>query len=145
MTDIISSTDFRMQHFTIRELLDRINTGQLYCKRVMEKEWHEEKQVRFIESVLSGIPIASLYFNGSQSKWNVLDGVERLYAIECFVNRRLLLHDLELLSSKYETTFIELPPYIRRRFLDTHVIGFVLTTELPRDVLNSLFKRLNNL
>ncbi len=144
MNDIIGSTDFRMQHFTIRELMQRMDDGQLIGKRVQRKRWNEQKQIRFVESVLSGIPIASFYFNGAYPQWTVLDGVERIHAIRRYVNDEFQLHDLELLSKVYNGYFSDLLPSVKRRFINTSLMGYVLTTELPKEVLNSIFKRLND-
>lgn len=144
MNDIIGSTDFRMQHFTIRELMLRMDDGQLVGRRVQGKHWDEQKQISFIESILSGIPIASFYFNGAYPQWNVLDGVERIHAIRRYVHGGFQLKNLELLSEEYNGYFSELLPSVRRRFMNTSVMGYVLTTELPREVLSSIFKRLND-
>ena len=144
MNDIIGSTDFRMQHFTIRELMLRMDDRQLVGRRVPGKHWDEQKQISFIESILSGIPIASFYFNGAYPQWNVLDGVERIHAIRRYVLDEFQLKNLELLSEEYNGYFSELLPSVRRRFMNTSVMGYVLTTELPREVLNSIFKRLND-
>lgn len=144
MNDIIGSTDFRMQHFTIRELMLRMDDGQLVGRRVPGKHWDEQKQISFIESILSGIPIASFYFNGAYPQWTVLDGVERIHAIRRYVHDGFQLKNLELLSKEYNGYFSELLPSVRRRFMNTSVMGYVLTTELPREVLNSIFKRLND-
>lgn len=140
----VGSTDFRMQHFTIRELMDRIDSNQLKYSRIIGREWSIIEQIRFIESIFCGIPIASIYINGSQPKWTILDGVERLYAIKCYVDGNLLLENLELLP-KYEGYFFELPQQIRRRFFNTSVWGYVLTAELPKKTLNSIYKRLNKI
>ena len=144
MIDIVGSTDFRMQHFTIRELMERVGRGQLVWRRVRGKEWNEHKQMRFVESVLSGIPIASFYFEGAYPQWTILDGVERIYAIRRYVHDEFQLRNLELLSVDYEGYFSKLPPSVKRRFINTSVMGYVLTTELPKEVLNSIFTRLNN-
>ena len=144
MNDIIGSTDFRMQHFTIRELMLRMDDEQLIGRRVGWKQWDEQKQKNFIESILSGIPIASFYFNGAYPQWTVLDGVERIHAIYRYVHDEFQLQNLELLSEDYNGYFSELRPSVKRRFMNTPVMGYVLTTELPREVLNSIFKRLND-
>lgn len=144
-SNIVGSTDFRIQHFSIKELMLRIKDNQLIASRIQYKKWEKHKQIQFIESVLCGIPIASLYFNGSTPRWTVLDGVERLYSIEAFVNNEFSLNNLELLSPMFENMFFnDFSPAVKRRFLNTSVYGYVLTTELPNDVLHSIFERLNN-
>lgn len=142
--DTLSSSDFRMQHFTIRELLERMDNNQLLCSRVKGKEWSKQKQVQFIESILTGIPVSSFYFNGSKPLWEVLDGVERLYAIEQYVENKLCLSFLELLPPAYNGYFGALPPFVRRRFLNTPILGYVLTTHISNEILNSIYRRLNN-
>lgn len=144
MDNIVGSTDFRMQHFSIRELMYRMGDAQLIIQRETGKKWGTGKQIRFIESVLCGIPIASLYFDGSKPQWTVLDGVERLYAIKRFLNNEFPMRSLQLLSLDYENRFFnDFPPAVRRRFLNASVIGYVLTTELPKEVLRNIFERLN--
>lgn len=145
MNDLIGSTDFRMQHFTIRELMLRMDDGQLdVVGRLDWKKWDTQKQISFIESILSGIPIASFYFNGAYPQWTVLDGVERIHAIRRYVLDGFRLQNLELLSKEYNGYFSELRPSVKRRFMNTSVIGYVLTTELPKEVLSSILNRLND-
>ena len=141
----VGSTDFRMQHFTIRELMDRIESNQLKYNRIRGREWSIIEQIRFIESILCGIPIASIYLNGSQPQWTVLDGVERLYTIYCYISGNLSLNNLELLPNNYGGYFFELPSQIKRRILNTSVWGYVLTTEISKKTLNSIYKRLNKI
>lgn len=143
MTNIIGSTDFRMQHFTIRELLSKIDADRLCLNRAIGKEWNESQCQNFVESVLCGIPIASIYLNGCRPQWDVIDGVERLLAIKMYVENLFPLRHLEILPKAYEGYFSDLPLPIRRRFLNTSVIGYVLTTQLPVDVMKVIFNRLN--
>lgn len=143
MSDTIGSTDFRMQHFTIRELMNDIDSGRLLLSRAIGKEWGLLRCKSFIESVLCGIPIASIYFNGCRPQWDVIDGVERLIAIRMYVNNQLLLEDLEILPETYKGYFSDLPLPVRRRFLNTPILGYVLTTELSRKMMTLIFNRLN--
>lgn len=145
MSNTIGSTDFRMQHFTIRELMDYIDSGRMLLNRLPDKKWGVLQSRCFIESVLCGIPVASIYINGSRPQWTVLDGVERLYAIKSYVENDCILEDLEILPNTYDGYFSELPLPIRRRFLNTPIYGYVLTTELSPRMMNSIFKRLNQL
>lgn len=144
MSNIIGSTGFRMQHFTVRELLDRIDIGQLVGKSVPGKQWTKNKRKTFIESVLCGIPIASIYLDGCKPQWNIIDGVERLYTLKMYVDDELCLDNMKLLPEMYEGLFSELPPPIKRRFMNTPIIGYVLTTELEQKLLETIFERLNS-
>lgn len=144
MANVIGSADFRMQHFTIRELLDRIDAGQLVGNIVPEKQWPLKKRKMFVESVLCGIPIASIYLNGCRPRWNIIDGVERLHSIKMYADNQLLLEDMTLLPEMYEGRFNELPSPVKRRFLNTPIIGYVLTTELEPELVESIFERLNS-
>ncbi len=151
-TNKVSEADFRIQYFTIGELLDRFRRFReeqeqlnFFVERNSGRQWSLNKQSLFIESILCGIPVASLYIDGSNPIWNVIDGVERLNAINKFVNNRLKLSEIELLSKDYsDLCFMDLPVYIQRRFLNTPLMVYILTTILPREVKNIIFERLNS-
>ena len=64
--------------------------------------WSKQAQSRLIESILIRLPIPAFYFDAYEdAKWQVVDGLQRLSAINNFVIKKTLaLTNLEFLRVK---------------------------------------------
>lgn len=109
--------------------------------------WSPEKKSQLIESLLLRIPLPAFYFDGSiNTKWVVIDGLQRLTALkEFFVdkNPRLKLQGLEFLQELNGTTIDDMPRSYVRRMKETQVTTYIINPGAPVNLKYNIFKRIN--
>lgn len=135
---------------TLDLMLKRIAHGELELQPSFQRKtvWTDAMQSRLIESLLLRIPLPSFYVDASdEDKWLVIDGQQRLTAVERFVNREdqtaLRLSGLEFLSEYEGYSYGELPRPLQRRIVETQIAVYTVERGTPSDVKFIIFKRIN--
>lgn len=109
--------------------------------------WSPEQKSQLIESLLLRIPLPAFYFDGSNnSRWIVIDGLQRLTALkEFFVDERpkLKLQGLEFLKELEGATIDDMPRSYVRRMKETQVITYIINPGAPINLKYNIFKRIN--
>ncbi|MFN0312442.1 DUF262 domain-containing protein [Kurthia sp. ISK08] len=73
---------------SLGELINMYRDGELYLQPDFQRffRWNDTQKTRFIESILLGIPIPSIFVaRGESGIWDVIDGLQRLSTILEFV------------------------------------------------------------
>jgi hypothetical protein len=112
-----------------------------------ESIWSEEKQSKFIESMLMQIPVGRLYLaenGGSNHHYTIIDGFQRLLAIKRFHDNKLCLN-LQNRVSLNGKTFEELSNVLKNRFEDINLLFSILDVRESESMRVDLYQRLNNL
>ena len=113
-----------------------------------EMTWDEDRQSKFIESVLLGLPIPYIFvadISGSEdlARLEIIDGTQRIRTLARFIKNELRLNNLEKLESLNGFTFSDLPLSRQRRFQRTTIRMIQLTEEADEEVRRDLFERIN--
>lgn len=106
--------------------------------------WDEERQSRFIESVLLGLPIPLIFVaENKDSVWEIVDGSQRIRTLHAFLNDNLSLCHLEKLDTLNGFKFSNLDPSRKGKFKDLPIRMIVLTEEATDEVKKDMFERIN--
>src|SRR3954452_4818322 len=100
----------------------RIKNSEIDLNPGFQREggiWSTKANSRLIESLLIRIPLPAFYMDGTdESRWLVVDGLQRLISLTEFVIKgSLKLRGLEFLSDYEGFTFPNLPRRLQRRIL----------------------------
>ena len=110
------------------------------------KVWKERKRKSLlIESLMLRIPIPAFYFyENEDSKFIVIDGLQRLSTIQSFINDEFRLSGLEYLHEFCDgKTFSELDVKYQQRIYRTQLAVNILDARSPSNVVFDIFRRVN--
>ena len=130
-------------------LLEMLQNGTIVLHADLQRQdgiWDEVSQSRLMESLMLYIPVPGFYFDASVDyrRWLVVDGFQRLTAIERFVIRQdLRLCGLEYLKEHDGKTFSELPRPLQRAILNTGVVWYLVMPGTPEEMRFELYRRIN--
>jgi hypothetical protein len=126
----------RLEHDEINLMPDFQRSGDL---------WSKQLQSRLIESILIRLPIPAFYFDAlADDKWQVVDGLQRLSAINNFVLKKSLnLTKLEFLHEYEGYSYSELPRPLQRRIDEFQTSVYLIKPGTPFLMKYSLFNRIN--
>lgn len=114
--------------------------------------WPMDQQSRLIESMMLKIPIPAFYFNAADDeKWVVIDGLQRLTALQNFlvgreengVRKKAEFVGLQYLKEFNGVTFDELPRQYVRRIKETPIVAYTVEKGTPDAVVYNIFQRIN--
>lgn len=107
--------------------------------------WSKQAQSRLIESILIRLPIPAFYFDAyEEAKWQVVDGLQRLSAINNFVLKKTLaLTNLEFLTDYEGKKFDDLPRSLTRRIEEFQTSVYLIKPGTPLLIKYALFNRIN--
>jgi hypothetical protein len=132
---------------TVDLLIKRIQEGEIDLKPPFQRRaglWSDEQKSRLIESLLIRIPLPAFYFDATdESKWVVVDGLQRLTVFEDFVLRKMRLDNLEFLTQYDQSSFKELPRPLRRRIEESQVTVHLIQPGTPAKAKFIIFRRIN--
>jgi len=108
--------------------------------------WKIKQKSRLIESILIKIPIPSFYIDArDESKWIVIDGLQRLSTIIKYIKDDFSLKDLEFLKELEGKKFSELERNFQRRIEDFKLTLYLIRPNTPEEIALNIFVRINTL
>lgn len=131
-------------------------TVELHAKKLVDQDyfipdyqreltWEQDKQSKFIESILMGLPIpfiTGVEEPSEEGSIAIVDGGQRLRSLVEFTQNRLRLTGLEVLDVCNGLYFDSLPISIKRKF-NNHPIRMVLLDGADTSTQFTLFERIN--
>lgn len=106
--------------------------------------WSEERQSKFIESVLLGLPMPFMFMaDMKDGTWEVVDGSQRIQTLNSFLNNDLTLCKLKRLTTLNGFKFEDLPLPHKRKFRKQTIRIIVLSDKADEAVRREIFERIN--
>lgn len=105
--------------------------------------WDENRQSKFIESILIGLPIPYIFTADRGERFEIVDGSQRIRSLAAYLNDTLTLRNLEKLTHLNGTNFSDLILSRQRRFKRKTLRMIELTEKANAEVTNDLFERIN--
>jgi hypothetical protein len=142
-----TSVDFSTDQLLLMIRDNQINMSPLYQRR---NRWDQKQKSRLIESLLLNIPIPPLFlYESDYGSYEVMDGRQRLEALNDFLNDALHLKGLEYWTEIEGLKYSELPKVFQLGVRRRTVGAIILLAESDgrisseNDVRMILFERLN--
>lgn len=96
--------------------------------------WDQRRRSRFIETVLLDLPVPPIWLIGSMVAGELVDGLQRLTALNMFLNGSLKLKLLKELPEYNGKTFHNLPSELRSKYLSHPVAYYMMKGKTPSGV-----------
>lgn len=130
--------------FQIKRLIDR---GMLDLMPAFQRKevWDNRRKSLLIESLMLRIPIPAFYFDeDNNSKKTVIDGLQRLSAVNSYMNGEFTLTGLQYLQEECGgRLFDELQQKYQTRIEDAQLTVNILDSRSPKNVKFDIFRRVN--
>lgn len=130
---------FRSQTMTVEKLLAGMRDGHIDFKR---QDYDSFTSSAYIESVIIGLPLLPIVFDGSKAPWRIIDGSKRLQIIWDFAFNRFRLDDASFYHMPEHLSFDEMNPYLKNRFFKAVVPCYIINPGTPPDVIYEIRKRI---
>ena len=142
-----SKIDISPKTFSLDIIISRLENDEIDMMPGFQRKaglWSQEQKSQLIESLILRIPLPAFYFDGSDNKWIVIDGLQRLTTIkEFFVDKTLYLRGLEFLKELEGSNCDGLPRSYIRRMKETSIITYIINPGAPINLKFNIFKRIN--
>ncbi|MFA0480169.1 DUF262 domain-containing protein [Vibrio splendidus] len=126
-------------------MVTRFEKGFFYIPDYQrEFVWAEDRQSKFIESVIMGLPIPFLFgVQDPKGNTEILDGAQRMNTLRNFALDRLVLKDLTRLDLLNGLKFSDLPASQQLRFNDRSMRMVILPESVTKQSRLDMFERIN--
>ncbi|SFT19194.1 DUF262 domain-containing protein [Paenibacillus sp. BC26] len=106
--------------------------------------WDNKKASLLIESILLNIPIPVIYASEEEdSRWNVVDGLQRLTALKRFFENNFKLTGLQILSELNGVKYEDLNPKATRVLKNGNLRIILIFNDSHPEIKYDIFLRLN--
>lgn len=142
--------DFDIKEFTIELLISKYINGlenddnDIFIPSYQRNfVWDIERQSKFIESVLLGLPIPYIFSADTEGRLEIVDGSQRLRTLVAFVQNKLTLKGLEILLDLNGFKYNDLTKSRQRKFQNSTIRMIALSDKSDDDVRFMMFERIN--
>ena len=137
--------NFETKDYPIEVLVDKFRADDFYIPYYQRQFiWDDATKIRFIESVLLGLPIPFMFFSDTEdARCEIIDGAQRTQTLEEFLDNNLKLAGLEKLTSLNGFCFSDLPDVYQRKFKGKTLRIIVLADTTSLETRQDIFNRIN--
>lgn len=134
----------------IGELIGMLHKGKIsFSSEIQRKRdlWKADKQSRLIESVFLNLPLPSFYleYNGVTGNYEIIDGLQRICAIDNYANKKTLkLKNLDFLYQMEKKGWDDISFYEKMTFNNSEIVLYIVSNKASFNVRFVLFSRLNS-
>lgn len=136
---------YRTQTMTVEDLLYGLRNGNIDDYDVIKCNNSlilPRRRSQFIESVIIGLPLLPLVFDGSRAPWYIIDGVKRLSVIRSFAKNEIQLEETSYSRLQRYTYFRGMSPFLQNRFLKAPIPCYIINPGTPPDIVNDIQDRI---
>jgi hypothetical protein len=137
--------DYDTKEFTVELLVQKFDSGDFFVPAYQRAFiWSKERQSKFIESVLLGLPIPFMFMADTpDGRLEIVDGAQRLNTLASFMDDKLRMVRLEQLPDTEGCVFSDLPTAQQRKFKNRTLRMIVLSDKTTADSKFNIFERIN--
>jgi uncharacterized protein with ParB-like and HNH nuclease domain len=142
--------DFDIKEFTIELLTSKYldkkdeDDNDIFIPEYQRNfVWDKDRQSKFVESVLLGLPIPYIFTADSDGRLEVVDGSQRLRTLVAFLQDNLILQNLEILPDLNGFKFSDLSKSRQRKVKNSTIRMIALSEKSDEDVRFMMFERIN--
>ncbi len=137
--------DYDTKEFTVELLVQKFEAGDFFVPSYQRAfVWNKDRQSKFIESVLLGLPIPFMFMADTpDGRLEIVDGAQRLNTLTEFMANRLRLSALDVLTDLKGCLYADVPPAQQRKFKNRTLRMIVLSDKTTADAKFNIFERIN--
>ena len=146
-----SNLKVEVKNTTIEHLITMLKNDLIDLQPDFQRRgnlWNEQEKSSLIESIILGLPLPSFYFyiDTAIKKWIVIDGLQRLCALNDFmVTQNLKLDELELLGKTHNGKFYDDFSYFEQLDMTMKPVTLnVISGNASNEAMYIIFQRLNS-
>ncbi len=145
IVELSKRIEFYLTEYSVELLAAKMSKGEFVVPPYQRAyTWEEDRKSRFIESLVVGLPIPFLFFwEMPDGKLEIVDGSQRLRAIEEFVLGDMRLGELNSLTALSGFKFSDLPESRQRKINNRSIRGIVLNEHADEQARFDMFERIN--
>ena len=141
--------DLRTQAYdkSVTDLVDMMQRGDILLNPDYQRNyiWSDTKASLLMESILLNVPIPIMYCSeDADSKWSIVDGLQRMNSIRRFFNNEFKLKELEVLKELNGESYFSLNPKAQRILRNGIIRLIVIFKESHPEIKYDIFMRLNS-
>ncbi|PQJ84112.1 DUF262 domain-containing protein [Aliivibrio sifiae] len=140
-----TSIAYDTKEYVVEVMVTRFEKGFFYIPEYQRKfVWEIDRQSKFIESVIMGLPIPFLFgVQDTEGKTEILDGAQRMNTLREFALNRLVLKNLQRLDLLNGLSFSDLPASQQIKFNDRSMRMVILPETVSKQSRLDMFERIN--
>ncbi len=131
---------------SISDLISMIDEGDIVLNPRYQRNyiWDNKKASLLVESILLNVPIPVLYMaEDKESRWNIVDGLQRLFSLKRFYHDEFRLTGLEVFHEYKRMKYSQLEPKAKRIFKNGIIRTIVISQDSHHEIKYDIFMRLN--
>lgn len=136
---------YDVKEYTVEVLVNKFEKKEIFVPSFQRKYvWGIPRAIKFIESVILGIPIPFLFCaDTTNGNLEIIDGVQRVTTLYKFFKNQISLDKLEKITMLSGEKFYDLPVVYQKRFLNRSIRAIVLKEDASTEIRMDLFHRIN--